>query len=76
MDVIAEGIETDAQRLKLKSFRCKHGQGYLFAPQAPAQSVETLLHHQNELCGPPVKSEDEAVSMFQVDLQECTEYLT
>ena len=76
MNVIAEGIETDAQRLRLKSFRCNHAQGYFFARPAPAQSVETLLQTQNELYGAPVKSEDDALPVFQADLQECTEYLT
>ena len=76
MNVIAEGIETDAQRLRLKSFRCNHAQGYFFARPAPAQSIETLLQTQNKLYGVAVKSEDDALPIFPADLQECTEYLT
>ncbi len=76
MNVIAEGIETDAQRLRLKSFRCKYAQGYFFARPAPAASIETLLHNDNEIYGPAVKSDDAELQLLSFELQECTEYLT
>jgi len=36
MEVVAEGIETDAQRMLLLASRCDFGQGYLFAKPLPA----------------------------------------
>ncbi|RZA10214.1 MAG: EAL domain-containing protein, partial [Lysobacteraceae bacterium] len=41
MEVVAEGIETEAQRDVLLALGCELGQGYLFArpaPLAPAQA--------------------------------------
>lgn len=43
MDVIAEGIETEAQLQQLRALGCPHGQGYLFAKPLDLTSVETLL---------------------------------
>ena len=43
MPVIAEGIETRDQRLRLEAMECRYGQGYLFAPPLDVTSVETLL---------------------------------
>lgn len=43
MDVVAEGIETDEQRSKLKELGCKIGQGYLFHKPMPLQEVDLLL---------------------------------
>jgi EAL domain-containing protein (putative c-di-GMP-specific phosphodiesterase class I) len=40
IQVVAEGIETDAQRMLLAASRCDFGQGYLFARPMPAQSFE------------------------------------
>jgi diguanylate cyclase (GGDEF)-like protein/PAS domain S-box-containing protein len=40
IEVVAEGIETDAQRVLLAASRCDFGQGYLFARPMPAQSFE------------------------------------
>jgi diguanylate cyclase (GGDEF)-like protein/PAS domain S-box-containing protein len=36
--VVAEGIETDAQRMLLAASRCDFGQGYLFARPMPAEA--------------------------------------
>jgi diguanylate cyclase (GGDEF)-like protein len=38
MQVIAEGIETEAQRATLAGIGCEFGQGYLFAHPAPAET--------------------------------------
>ena len=43
MDVTAEGIETDQQRIELKALGCDRGQGYLFARPADAEHVTPLL---------------------------------
>ena len=43
MPVIAEGIETRDQRLRLEAMDCLYGQGYLFSPPLDMTSVENLL---------------------------------
>jgi diguanylate cyclase (GGDEF)-like protein len=43
MDVTAEGIETDAQRLELKALGCDQGQGFLFARPAAPEHLKSLL---------------------------------
>ena len=44
LDVIAEGVETEAQRLELVAAGCPVMQGYLFAHPGPPESVEALLN--------------------------------
>jgi len=41
--VVAEGIETEAQRDFLRLLRCDEGQGYLLGRPAPAEAVGTKL---------------------------------
>jgi EAL domain-containing protein (putative c-di-GMP-specific phosphodiesterase class I) len=43
MDVTAEGVETEQQRLELKALGCDRGQGFLFARPADAEHVTPLL---------------------------------
>ena len=43
IDVTAEGVETDQQRLELKTLGCDRAQGYLFARPADAEHVTPLL---------------------------------
>jgi diguanylate cyclase (GGDEF)-like protein/PAS domain S-box-containing protein len=43
LKVIAEGVETDEQRILLSDFGCNYAQGYLFSPPVPAAQMEQLL---------------------------------
>ena len=43
MDVTAEGVETDEQRVELKALGCDRGQGFLFARPADAEHLTPLL---------------------------------
>jgi EAL domain-containing protein (putative c-di-GMP-specific phosphodiesterase class I) len=43
LQVIAEGVETAAQRDVLKSIHCDFGQGYLFSRPVPAAEFTELL---------------------------------
>ncbi|GMR11481.1 MAG: hypothetical protein BMS9Abin28_2314 [Anaerolineae bacterium] len=43
MDVIAEGVETEEQRLSLKALGCEYGQGFLFSKAVPAEEATALL---------------------------------
>jgi len=42
--VIAEGVETEAQRVFLKRHGCDAWQGYLLSPPVPAPDFEALVH--------------------------------
>ncbi len=43
MEVIAEGIETPAQRDQLRQLGCRYGQGYLFARPLDSPTLEKLI---------------------------------
>jgi len=43
MDVVAEGIETDEQRLALRELGCGYGQGYFFDRPLTPEDAEKLL---------------------------------
>jgi EAL domain-containing protein (putative c-di-GMP-specific phosphodiesterase class I) len=49
MEVVAEGIETQAQLQHLRELGCDGGQGFFLARPAPAEAVTTLLS------GPPFR---------------------
>jgi len=44
LDVIAEGVETEAQRLLLQNKGCTHYQGYLFDRPVPIEQFEAFLN--------------------------------
>lgn len=44
--VIAEGVETPAQLVKLRALGCQAGQGYLFARPGTAEDIDPLIHQQ------------------------------
>ena len=49
MEVVAEGIETDAQRMFLKRLGCSHGQGFLFSRPVPADEFAALVFEPLEI---------------------------
>ena len=50
LQVVAEGVETQAQAKSLLQHQCDQGQGYLFARPIPAANlVQTLTENINQL---------------------------
>jgi diguanylate cyclase (GGDEF)-like protein len=47
LEVIAEGVEKEAQAEVLQRLDCDHAQGYLYAPPMPAEAAESLLVHHS-----------------------------
>jgi len=43
LDCVAEGVENTSQLQQLRSLRCPHGQGYLFAPPLTPEQAELYL---------------------------------
>ena len=43
LDVIAEGIENEAQLSELRRLGCDYGQGHLFSRALPAEKIEGML---------------------------------
>lgn len=52
LNVIAEGVETEAQRLLLIAAGCPVMQGYFFARPAPAAEIECFLPHPDTQASP------------------------
>ncbi len=65
LDVIAEGVETEAQRLELVAAGCPVMQGYLFAHPGPPEAVEDLL--RPELMKPKRRGGDLNRLYFAID---------
>ena len=49
MDVIAEGVETETQRLLLEKLGCHLCQGYLYSKPLPIEEFETFLELYNSI---------------------------
>jgi EAL domain-containing protein (putative c-di-GMP-specific phosphodiesterase class I) len=43
MEVIAEGVETEEQMIKLKALKCEFGQGFYFSPPVDAVAARELI---------------------------------
>jgi len=51
--VIAEGVETEAQREFLERHNCHAWQGYLLSPPLPVAEFEALVRRTNVMDGLP-----------------------
>ena len=49
MQVIAEGVETEAQYRLLKGLGCEYVQGFLFSRPVPVAAAERLLQENNSV---------------------------
>ncbi|MDB5889087.1 MAG: diguanylate cyclase [Rhodocyclales bacterium] len=58
LDVIAEGVETEAQLAYLRRHHCDQIQGYFFSPPLPLAALEKILREQKRL--PPPAGETHA----------------
>lgn len=54
LDVVAEGIEYDSQRERLRELGCDLGQGYLFAKPLPGSEMVAFLNASRERSDAPV----------------------
>ena len=53
IEVVAEGVETQAQRMALQEMDCQHFQGFLCAPGLPAPQFRALLASRKEYSWAP-----------------------
>lgn len=53
LDVVAEGVETEAQAQTLRGLGCERAQGYLFHRAMPANELRCVLTAQQELDATP-----------------------
>lgn len=66
LGVMAEGIETTDQLVRLRDFGCEHGQGFLFArPLSPEQVEELLAREPLTFAGFPPPFEAEESGTFE-----------
>jgi diguanylate cyclase (GGDEF)-like protein/PAS domain S-box-containing protein len=54
MTMLAEGVETPAQRQRLIDFDCELGQGFLWSAAVPYKEAEAMVHERGPLEGPHV----------------------
>lgn len=59
--VVAEGVETEAQREMLADLRCDAAQGYLFARPMPAEQFAALLYANSQQLAHPARRLLEAI---------------
>ncbi len=52
---MAEGIETLEQYTLLRKLGCRYGQGFLFAPAMPVESITELLRLPGRILPEPVQ---------------------
>ena len=55
MSVMAEGIETFEQYTLLRTLGCRYGQGFLFAPAVPVESMTELLRLPGRILPEPMQ---------------------
>ena len=58
LSVVAEGIETQDQLMRLKSLGCDYGQGYFFSPPVTGEVYDGMLKEQKEKGSKAVKQEN------------------
>ncbi|MGE0758052.1 MAG: putative bifunctional diguanylate cyclase/phosphodiesterase [Pirellulaceae bacterium] len=63
LDVVAEGVETDAQRRLLMELGCTHAQGYLFSRPVTAEDAEKMLRHWSSSVPAPVQLPPDGVGV-------------
>ena len=49
-EIVAEGVETQAQMAFLRDLGCDQLQGYLFSPPVPASEFERMVREKRRLC--------------------------
>ncbi|WP_434702578.1 EAL domain-containing protein [Pseudomonas sp. Z1-12] len=52
LDVVAEGVETDAQMMYLRRHHCDYIQGFYFSPPLPVTQMEKMLRDEQHLLLP------------------------
>jgi diguanylate cyclase (GGDEF)-like protein/PAS domain S-box-containing protein len=65
LEVVAEGIETVAQRDELWSMGCAYGQGYLYSRPVPSEEIAMLLSSSIQL-GPPAGTGQRAAARLEM----------
>ncbi len=67
LELVAEGVETEAQMAWLRRERCDQIQGFYFSEAVPAEEFERLLRERKSLFAEPVRDGDERKSLLIVD---------
>ena len=57
MDVVAEGVETEAQLAQLTALGCRRAQGYLYSKPLSPEDAEALLSRGEPLGAPRTAAE-------------------
>ncbi|WP_155833502.1 EAL domain-containing protein [Halomonas sp. BC04] len=67
LQVVAEGVETQAQAATLRRHHCDQLQGYLFSRPLPARELETLLRERRRMTLPDSNSAADDRSLLLMD---------